>query len=133
MSSGLFERRVTDIHEPLGTGRADIGKFRGVFGWDPSGDWFAPASATEVLRRSRVLIKYGERQGVSLEGLTADLKEKAALVTSLAERGVEKFEDVVNEVWKYYATKLPPLQVEPATPTMPPSAFDDMMRKLAER
>jgi flagellar protein FlaI len=133
MSSGLFERRVTDIHEPLGTERADIGKFRGVFGWDPSGDWFAPASATEVLRRSRVLIKYGERQGISLEGLTADLEEKAALVTSLAERGVEKFEDVVNEVWKYYATKLPPLQVEPAAPMMPTSAFDDMVRKLGER
>jgi flagellar protein FlaI len=133
MPSGLFERRVSDVHEPVGMEHTDVGKFREVFTWDPSGDWFAPGSAAEVVRRSRVLAKYGERQGVTPEELVADLEEKAVLLGSLADRGVEKFDHLVNEVWKYYALKLPPLQVEPISPAASASAFDDLMRKLGER
>jgi flagellar protein FlaI len=133
MPSGLFERRVSDIDEPVGMEHANVGKFRSLFGWDPLGDWFTPGSAAEVVRRSRVLTKYGERQGVSAEGLLVDLEEKAALLASLADRAVEKFDHLVSEVWKYYATKLPPLQVEPISPAAASSAFDEMMRKLGER
>ena len=132
MPSGLFERRVSDIHEPVGIEHANVGKFRNVFSWDPLGDWFTPGSAAEVVRRSRVLAKYGERQGVSPEALVADLEEKAALLGSLADRGVEKFNQMVGEVWKYYAMKLPPLQVEPVGPAAA-SAFDEIMRRFGER
>ena len=131
--AGTFERRVTDIHESLGAERENIGKFKSIFSWDPSGEWFSPSLPVEIIRRSRVLNKYGRRQGVSAEALVADLEEKVDFFSSLADRGLEKFEDVVSEVSKYYATKLPPLQVEPTTPIAAGSAFDVMMRKLREK
>lgn len=130
MPNGLFERRISDIHEPAGISPADIGKFRPIFNWDPSGDWFVPSSAEEVIQKSRVLIKYAQRQGTSLEELTQDLNEKTAFLSSLVQRSIDKYADVVNEVRDYYSSKLPPLQVQPSASMMPSSAFDLMMRKL---
>lgn len=127
----VFERRVTEVHETVGTDPASVGKFSLIFRWDPRSDWFMPGTAAEVAQRSRVLMKYADRQGVTRDEVTADLEEKTALITSLAQHGAEKFDVVVDEVWKYYAAKLPPLQVRPLL--VAPSIFDEFVRKLEER
>lgn len=130
MPNGLFERRVSDIHEPAGITPTDLGKFRPIFNWDPPGDWFVPSSAAEVVQRSRVLTKYAQRQGTSIEDLVRDLDEKATFLSSLSQHGIDKYGDVLSEVQAYYSKKLPPLQVQPSASVEPSSAFDAMMRKL---
>ena len=102
---GSKVRRMIDVHEvrdepPTGESKHELAK---VFSWDVNTDKHSPDTPEEVFANSWRMREIAKIRGWSDTQMIAELKNRAALVKSLVERGQTTFQDVMNALEVYYA------------------------------
>ena len=107
--AGSKVRRVIDIHEvrevPGTSGDEAKQELVKVFSWDVTADKHAPDTPEAVFANSWRVQEIAKVRGWSDAQMISELRNRAALVKSLVDRGQTTFQDVMNALEVYYATR----------------------------
>jgi flagellar protein FlaI len=103
---GSKVRRVIDVHEvrEVKSAAGEVShSLAKVFSWDVTSDKHSPDRPEEVFAASQRVQEIAKIRGWSDAQMITELKNRAALVRSLVDRGQTTFQDVMNALEVYYA------------------------------